>query len=143
MESKASGKSNWAEKRAGTGRQPQNRFRWLRLGLLNVVFLIAPFGAWYIMQVQNTLETNTIRTFRALNEVDTALVDIVNNLPKIWEFSEKVQPYRQALSEADKNYKNTKGEEAISTMRTKNLLVPPQSATTDCPTRALSGSTPP
>jgi hypothetical protein len=113
MESKASGKSNWAEKRAGTGRQPQNRFRWLRLGLLNVVFLIAPFGAWYIMQVQNTLETNTIRTFRALNEVDTALVDIVNNLPKIWEFSEKVQPYRQALSEADKNYKNTKGEEAI------------------------------
>jgi cytoskeletal protein RodZ len=97
MVSKASGKSNETGNSGKNARGPQRRFKWLRLGLLNVVFLIAPFGAWYFMQVQDTLETNTIRTFRALNEIDTALVDIINNLPKIWEFSVRVGPYRQAL----------------------------------------------
>ena len=44
--------------------------RWLQLGLLNVVFLVAPVGVWYYLHVQDRLEDNTIRLFRALREID-------------------------------------------------------------------------
>ena len=63
---------------------PQRSFQWLRLGLLNVVFLVAPFGAWYFMHVQGQIETNTIRNFRALGEIDATFVANLNNLPRIW-----------------------------------------------------------
>jgi hypothetical protein len=78
-----------------TAAESQNRFRWLRLGLLNVVFLVAPFGAWYFMHVQDRLETNSIRSFRALSEIDASLSDNLKNLPKIWQFSDVVDRFKQ------------------------------------------------
>jgi hypothetical protein len=77
----------------------QHRFRWLKMGLLNVVFLIAPFCVWYYMHVENSLETHTISAFRALNEVDTAFTEQVANLPKIWESSSLISPISKQLAE--------------------------------------------